>query len=436
MKERLTNNLGLKIISVVLAIFTWLIMVNVSNPLIQDTREVPVEVLNESVLESANLTYELVGKKTVTVSYEVRTRDRYKIASSDFYATADLAELYDVTGAIPVTVEVSNREVRSLVQGTPSAKPGVVRIQTEPLQRKKFILEAHVTGEPESGFAPGPVTVNPEYIFATGAESDIGKINALGIEVNLEGANSDRTGAAQVRFYDSNGNELKLADQVDLSLESVNYYATILQLKNVPLEFQVSGEAAEGYRYVGAEADIQSVELKGLKSTMDSVNQLTVPKELLNIDGAKGDVIVTVDLSQVLPSGVTAVNSGALTVQVTLKVERLVDREIDCSLENLILEGEREEYTYTMGAEYVTLTIRGLDEELDTFDETDVKLTADVSDLEPGLQPISIEAELSDGFELMGHGPMMIYVKNAQETADSDSQETEGASGTGTTADS
>ena len=76
MKERLTNNLGLKIMSVVLAVFMWLIMVNVSNPLVTDSQEVPVEVLNESILEESDLTYELVGKKTVTVNYEVRIRDQ------------------------------------------------------------------------------------------------------------------------------------------------------------------------------------------------------------------------------------------------------------------------------------------------------------------------------------------------------------------------
>ena len=55
MKERLTNNLGLKILAVVLAIFMWLIMVNVSNPLMTETRTVAVEMVNENILEKSNL---------------------------------------------------------------------------------------------------------------------------------------------------------------------------------------------------------------------------------------------------------------------------------------------------------------------------------------------------------------------------------------------
>lgn len=65
MKERLTNNLGLKILSVVIAVFMWLIMVNVSNPLVSDSQEVTVDMINAEVLEKSNLTYEIIGKKTV-----------------------------------------------------------------------------------------------------------------------------------------------------------------------------------------------------------------------------------------------------------------------------------------------------------------------------------------------------------------------------------
>ena len=100
MKEKLTNNLGLKFLSITLAIFAWFMVVNVVNPLVVDSEEVPVEMINEDILSKANLTYDMVGKKTVTVTYEVRTRDRYKVSASDFYAYADLANLYDVTGSL------------------------------------------------------------------------------------------------------------------------------------------------------------------------------------------------------------------------------------------------------------------------------------------------------------------------------------------------
>ena len=63
MKEKLTNNLGLKALSVALAIFAWFMVVDVVNPLVESSVEVPIEIINEDILRKANLTYEVVGKK-------------------------------------------------------------------------------------------------------------------------------------------------------------------------------------------------------------------------------------------------------------------------------------------------------------------------------------------------------------------------------------
>ena len=61
-------------------------------------------------MEKNNLTYEVNGKSSVTVYYDVHTLDAYKISSSDFYAYVDLSELYDVTGSIPVKIDVVNNK--------------------------------------------------------------------------------------------------------------------------------------------------------------------------------------------------------------------------------------------------------------------------------------------------------------------------------------
>ena len=129
MKEKLTNNLGLKIISVFLAFFVWLAVVNISNPEVSDYQEVPLEIVNEGVLEANNLTYEVVGgKNTVTVSYKVQTLDTGTIKPSDFRAYIDLAEMYEPTGAVQVKVEVLRH--KNLLIGQPVARPGVIRIST------------------------------------------------------------------------------------------------------------------------------------------------------------------------------------------------------------------------------------------------------------------------------------------------------------------
>ena len=98
MKEKLTNNLAIKLIALFCAFFVWLAVVNVANPIKVSTREVPVTITNDQVLEQADLAYDVVGKKTAVISFKIRTKDDYKVKASDFNAYADLSEMYDVTG--------------------------------------------------------------------------------------------------------------------------------------------------------------------------------------------------------------------------------------------------------------------------------------------------------------------------------------------------
>ena len=81
MKEILTRNLGLKILSVIIAFFIWFAVVSVSNPLENRSREIPLEVQNAVVLENAGLAYELDTKKsTVTVNYQVHSMDQNSVS--------------------------------------------------------------------------------------------------------------------------------------------------------------------------------------------------------------------------------------------------------------------------------------------------------------------------------------------------------------------
>ena len=150
MKEKLTNNLAIKLIALFCAFFVWLAVVNVANPIKVSTREVPVTITNDQVLEQADLAYDVVGKKTAVISFKIRTKDDYKVKASDFNAYADLSEMYDVTGAIPIRVEVVNNE--ELLESTPVVKsPEVIKITTEALQTKAFTLKAYPQGEAAAG---------------------------------------------------------------------------------------------------------------------------------------------------------------------------------------------------------------------------------------------------------------------------------------------
>lgn len=418
MKERLTNNLGLKILAVFLAFFLWLIVSNVSNPIKQDSRDVTVDIINGDILKNNNLTYEVIGKSTVTVNYEVHTLDAYKISAGDFRAYADMSELYDVTGAIPVRIDIVNN--KKLINGTPAAKPGVIQIKTEEIQRKPFELQVRTLGTPADGYALGGITVSPEAIYATGAVSAIGKINSIGVEINTDGVNSDYAGVATPVFYDANGNRLEdLNKDVTLNTTEIKYQVSVLKVKNLGLDFQVRGNVADGYRFTGVESDIKSVSVEGMKSVLASLSTLTIPGEYLNLDGAAKDVVVVVDLSELLPEHVTIAGEDNSIATVTLKVEALEIRGFKINMDDVKLIGASDDFEYTFNTRAVQVDIEGLSEDLDAINLDDLMPSVDVSNLTPGGHKGVMKLTLGKGFEVVNSEGFDITVKESAEPEES-----------------
>ena len=370
MKEKLINNLGLKILSCFLAFFMWLIVVNVSNPEVTGSKEVPLEIVNEQVLTKAGRTYELGGKDTVTVYFDVRIKDAYKIRSSDFRAYVDLAELYDVTGS----VLISNAESR----------PGVVRIQTEELQSKQFSLIMNTYGNLAEDYAINKAILTPDHVMVAGPTSQIGLINHVGIELNVNGLESGTDGTAEPVFYDANGNEITVSDRVRVSPAEIQYSLEISKVKNLPLDFEVTGTTASGYQYTGVECSIKSVSVLGLKNSLASVNKITIPSSVLSVAGATQDKVVTVNLNDYLPEDVSLANTDDANVTIRLKVEQLTTRIITLGESDISMENGADYYHYHLSPARIEVKLQGLKEDLDTLKPADLKATVNLSGMQLG----------------------------------------------------
>ena len=338
MKDILTHNLGLKILSVVIAFFIWLAVVNVSNPLETRSREILLEVQNESVLEKAGLAYELDMKKTtVTVTYQVHSMDQTSISSADFKAYINLADYYPATGTVPVSVEVLNN--KDYLLESVAVRPGVIRVKTEQIQQKDFDLQVNQLGNPAAGYEVDRVTLHPDMVTVEGPESVIGRINAVGVEINIEGIHAQTSGTAVPVFYDANGNKINLDERVSINIEEIAYTIDLMKTKVMALEFEVSGQPAEGFRYMGMEASADKVSVIGVESVIQSIPSIKIPGSVLNVNVATENHVITfeglkADLDEMAVSDlivemdVSSMNIG--TYPGTLTVE---------GLENIILMG-------------------------------------------------------------------------------------------------
>ena len=251
MKNKWTNNLLLKISSLILAGFIWILVMNAADPELSRTRNVPLEIRNADIITEAGKAYTTDVGNTVTVSYRVRARDESLVRSSDFKAVADMKNMYDVTGAIPITVEVMDNRDRIL--GTPTVRPAVLHVVTEDLQRKTFTITSTTEGTPAAGYAVKQVVLEETEVVVTGPKSQIGKISSVGVSIDVEGASESLSGKAPLKYLDANGNPIGMdPEQVTNSFDEVDYQVTIVSGRSLSLNclwavLRLRGTALQGY---------------------------------------------------------------------------------------------------------------------------------------------------------------------------------------------
>ena len=404
-----TNNLVLKISSLAVAFLVWIIVVNVSNPIVTRNISVPLNVVNANIITDAGKTYSLMGANSVTVSYEVRSRDQSRISASDFNASIDLGDMYDITGAVPIAVEVVNN--KDLIIGAVASKPSIVRVSIEDLQRKEFTLTTKITGTPSDGFSVGEVKLDKTNVVVTGPVSVIGQISQIGVEIDVSGLDSDESGRAELKYFDANGNAFVISDsRVSKSFDNVGYSLVMLNGRTLALNFDVGGTAAQGYKFTGAESTTKSIQVRGQPEVLEGLDSITVPASALSVEGATGDVNLTVDIKNFLPANVTAV--GDTKVNVTLKVEALDKKSLTLTVNDLNIVGAKPGAATNIVPEKITVVVSGLSANLESVTNADLKATLDVSEMNSGSNTGSLKFEPATGLSVDSYTPFEVIIGN------------------------
>ena len=310
------ENPALKLFSVFLALLLWLIVFNVSNPEQKGTRTVELNILNQDAFSSENKTWE-VDRNTITVSYTVRSNQANTVKASDFNVYIDLND-YSITGSVPVYVELKNSENSGTIQDI-VAKPSVVRVTVEDLQTKKFTLTTHRRGKEKDGFIVSSIHTEPEIIYATGAESSIGRISSVGVLINVEGLKESTGGKEKVVFYDANGKTIDNLENVSLSQNEVEYTVVVHKKKDLQITAGTTGTPQSGYSLESLTVSPKSVSVSGNANLLEGISSITLPN--LDISSRSSDLVKSYSIEDYLPKGLSLTEPNN-TVTVTAKIQK------------------------------------------------------------------------------------------------------------------
>ena len=321
MRKLLSNKIYLMLISVLIAFVMWVSVVSISNPDTTGSKAVTVEERNASAITSAGKAYTIQGSKTVKVNYTVQARDAYKVKSSDFRAYVDLSDIYDATGSVRVVVQaVNNQDIISECSCTPQT----LQVIVEDIITKTVSVKVYTVDSCPPGYEAAASTTALTQVEITGPESLINSIAVAGVEVSVKDAAGTLSGNAPLKFYDSDDVSARAVDVENNKYFSASEYSTdytlfINAVKNVPIQYEISGTPASGYSCTGSTASVESIEIKGNADVVGQISAITIPSSDLNVDGATSKKSWNIDLNTYLPSGVTA--TGTHQTEITALIE-------------------------------------------------------------------------------------------------------------------
>lgn len=324
----------LKIMSLLLAFALWFVVISTNDPVDEKRfQNIKVSLLNTDLLAENGQVYEILDNTDVlrTVTFDAPRSVRNNIQPEDIIAVADLTNL---TVTNTVEIRFSCPKYGDQVQNI-SGNIEYVKLNIEKETRKTVNIIWNVIGSVEEGYMVGPINLDRNRLEIQGPESAINEISHAEVDVDVTGITGVSTASARIRLVDESGNVVSRAS-VTQNLDTVNSTVEVWDTKEVPVVYNYLGTLAEDCQVTGMETSVEKVKIAGATELLNTVSQLMVDGEDLNVTGADEDYTAVLHLSSYLPKGIYfAEENFDDTAQVKILIEKAEEKKIPLRAENI-----------------------------------------------------------------------------------------------------
>ena len=425
MKKKIFHNWGLKLGSLVLAFFLWLLVIQFDDPPENKTfRGIPVTLVNTELLEQQNKVYEVLGN-TDKISVTVRAPGSIikDLDASDIAAVADISKLTEInTIAISLSVQSAD-DVESI-----KSNPDVLRLSVEDRTTKRINLHYNIVGEVAEGYIVSNAQLDLNQIEITGPKSAVDRISDACVEIDVTGASTNLSANVDVQLYDGDG---KLVDHSGIT-KNVNYVrmtVEVLATREVPVVVSTVGTPANGYLTTGEVlCDPDTIVIAGTSSVLSGVNRIVIPAEEVDITNADETVVSSVNIRELLSAlNVKAADSsfnGIVTV--TVPIEKKAERTLEIDPETIAVVNvpEGAEVHLEQGQTPFSLSVSGLESEVSQVTpgslnaRVDLKAWMEEQELEElpaGVHRVPVTLDLPENVEKREDVSVLIIVEKLED---------------------
>lgn len=405
-----------KIITLLLALLfsfgLWLFVVTVEQPESENTYyDIPLVLQNEDVLTERGLMI-VSERPTVTLKLKSTRTNLRNLNESNINVLVNLSNVttsgtHKLNYSISYPGNVPSGEISVVSASIEQVTLKVEKRITKPVE----VIPVYTGSVPEGMIAhTEEAELDNETIEVTGPESVMEKITQAMIRVDLEGQTQTIAGEYAYTLCDAEGNPVD-SSLLTTNVEAVNLVLKIQRVKEIELKVKVieGGGATEATSTITI--DPSKIRVSGPEALLEDLEYL----EIGTIDLGTMLKAETKSFDIVLPEGVTN-ETGVTTATVDVKFPNLRTQKFpvtDIKIINLPQGLEADLIT-----ESLEVTVRGLAEQVSAMKASDLAITVDLSDAQPGTFTKGVTITVGSKYPdvgAMGTYSVSITVKEATE---------------------
>ncbi len=407
MKNRIFDHLGLKLLSLVIAIVVWVIVANVDDyKTIRKITGIEIEFINGESITDNNYVYEVPEGTTIDIIVKGRRKVVENLSSQDFRAVADLSKM-SITNAVSVVVNANNTLVGRDISIS-YANTDAINIAVEKKIESQLAINVRTNSDVADGYAIRSKLPTPNLITVKGAESVIDMINEVVVDVDVSGANTNLTATAVPVFLSKSGEAID-PGKFEYDIKSVDVIVEVAKTKEMSVKIKTKGDVKEGYGISGVDYQPTSILVVGDAADLAKVDEILIDD--IDVSNLTTNMETSVAIDDYLPSGISIADNTE-EIMVKVGVEKLEEKNLVISNDAINIVGKNSNFTYSFSDNSSsTLKVKGLKDDITSLSVTNLIPSIDVTGYGPGHYTFSVNLKDISGIQIIDELKVNIDIK-------------------------
>ena len=405
MKEQKNSNMGMKVLSVSIAIFIWLLVANTNDPVVTKRfTDIPVDIINEEALTDLGYAYEVTEGDEVTITVKGKNSIVGTLSISDFRAVADFSKLSEVD-AVPIDVTVKKyTDHLEIMLGTVNT----MKIKKDEMISVSVPVNIVINGDAAEGYAPGKITGTPNLVRVTGPANLLDNAKAIIVEVDIDGIDHDVTTNVKPILYDADNKKID-SKQIAFDTPSISISIELWKTKKVQVSVEQEGEPADGYQLTSFDYEPKEIIVAAPDDILADLTTISLPA--VSLDGLTENYEKDIDITEELLPDNVVLADDVTDIKIKANIEKVMTRRITFEKENIQIKGKQnKKVTFHADNQYV-IAVEGPSSVLRDLKITDFAPWIDVSGMDEGEHEITVHVKEPEGITVNSVPEISITVK-------------------------